>query len=374
MACLAMMMLTAARHRAVSPSPAAITISRSLIITDPAMLQGFGFDRVIGALVAHSSTTPLTFYRQWFDTQNPKPGLAVSDAPHCDDFITDGKPSFNGFPRRCPTAEGVLATTDPFLARDYTPIAIANRFDLAPADGSNCGQYRIIFAKTTVRSGDKLHVIFEPVLPNPNPSAGLEGCRNIAQEWADFSTIDSIEERRARLEQFFFDGALDPSHFVTGGIRTLQLANGTARYYQFHLQTKGTRILVVPGVLENTPSASLVNTPGFRDFFVAEEEALTVPDVNAVSVHLPDAYLVVESDSTLASGPLPQPFSGARDALGRLDFLGCTGCHTGGGGLPVALPMGAHVDLDQQVSPALRDVFAPYRLRVLTDFLAGKPH
>jgi len=30
-----------------------------------------------------------------FDTQNPKPGLAVADAPHCDDFLIDGQPSFN---------------------------------------------------------------------------------------------------------------------------------------------------------------------------------------------------------------------------------------------------------------------------------------
>src|SRR5213078_3402586 len=115
----------AARHRAAappSPQPPFIEITRSLVITDPAILDAFDFQRVLQTLIDRSgatTTTPLTLYRQWFDTQNPKPGLAVADAPHCDDFLTDGKPSFNGYPRRCPPPEGILATSDPFTAHDY---------------------------------------------------------------------------------------------------------------------------------------------------------------------------------------------------------------------------------------------------------------
>src|SRR5438128_11241322 len=156
-----------------------------MVITEPEMLQGFDFQRVLQALTAGTGTTPLALYQQWFDTQNPKPGLAVADAPHCDDFLTDGKPSFNGFPRRCPTPEGILATTDPFAAHDYTPIGITNRFDLTPLDGSNCGQYRIIYAKRMAQKFPKemLHIIFEGVLPNPNPSVGAAGCRVVAQFW-----------------------------------------------------------------------------------------------------------------------------------------------------------------------------------------------
>ena len=178
-----------ARHRAVAP-PAApdpdVNFRRSLVITRPEVINGFDFERVLQTLIERSgaTTTPLELYRQWFDTQNPKPGLAVADAPHCDDFITDGRPSFNGFPRRCPSPEGRLATTEPFAAHDYIPIGVTNRFDLAPADGSNCGQYRIVFAKTTVSPGDKLHIIFEGVLPNPNPAAGIARCRPVAHSGA----------------------------------------------------------------------------------------------------------------------------------------------------------------------------------------------
>src|SRR5438309_9629395 len=119
----------AARHRVVSPAPAPppIDIMRSMVIVDSAILQAFDFQRVLQTLVDRSgatTTTPLSLYQQWFDTQNPKPGLVAADAPHCDDFLTDGKPSFNGFQRRCPTSEGMLATTDPFAAHDYTAIGI----------------------------------------------------------------------------------------------------------------------------------------------------------------------------------------------------------------------------------------------------------
>src|SRR2546421_2923831 len=94
----------AARHRAVappSPQPPFIEITRSLVITDPDVLDAFDFQRVLQALIDRSAatTTPLELYRQWFDTQNPKPGVAVADAPHCDDFLIDGKATFNGFPR-----------------------------------------------------------------------------------------------------------------------------------------------------------------------------------------------------------------------------------------------------------------------------------
>src|SRR5689334_19621888 len=164
-----LLLTVAARRRVISPAPAAppIDLRRSLVITDPAILDGFDLQRVLQALIDRSgatSTTPLSLYQQWFDTQNPKPGMAVADAPHCDDFLTNGKPSFNGFPRRCPTPEGILALSNPFAAHDYTPIGITNRFDLTPADGSNCGQYRIVYAKMDGGTpGRHVRIIFEPV-------------------------------------------------------------------------------------------------------------------------------------------------------------------------------------------------------------------
>ncbi len=92
------------------------------------------------------SVTSAQLYRQWLDTQNPKPGLADPASPHCDDFLKGGQPSFNDFPRRCPTPEANLAS-QPYFNGEYVPIGLTNRFDLAPPNGSNCGEYRLVFAR-----------------------------------------------------------------------------------------------------------------------------------------------------------------------------------------------------------------------------------
>jgi len=221
----------AARRRVVTPS-LPLDARRSLVVTDQAILDGFSFERVMNAVVGRSGTrtTAIRLYQQLFDTQNAKPGLVAPDAAHCDDYIVDGKPGFNGLPRRCPTDEGALATTDPFASGEHIPLGLINRFDLTPVDGSNCGQYRIIFAKRSNSAFRRLHFIFEAVLPNPTPSEGIEGCRAVAQFWADLSNVNSISERRARLERFFFTGldgfdpVFDPDHYSAasgGGIRTM---------------------------------------------------------------------------------------------------------------------------------------------------------
>jgi hypothetical protein len=92
------------RRRSVRPAPNApivLDARRSFSVTDQAILDGFSFERVLNAIVERSATTTtsLELIRQLFDTQNPKPGLVAAGAPHCDDFLVDGKPAFNGFAR-----------------------------------------------------------------------------------------------------------------------------------------------------------------------------------------------------------------------------------------------------------------------------------
>ena len=147
--------------------------------------------------------------RRMFDTQTPRSGAIDPDGPHCDDTLTNGVPSFNGFPRRCPTPESKLAAVQN-LAGQFFTLGLMNRFDQAPEDGSNCGQYRMVFAhhdgETSASTQVRRHLIFEAVLPNPNPSLGLAACRPVAQFWASLSAIDSMDERRAQLEKFFVQG------------------------------------------------------------------------------------------------------------------------------------------------------------------------
>ena len=322
-------LLAGAKRRAVGERPPlAINAQRSMLISDQIILQSFTFQRVLDQLVSRSGVAGLTagqLYRQWFDTQNPKPGLFDVNAPHCDDFLTDGKPSLNGIPRRCPTAEGALAAA-PYGPDEYVPLALVNRFDLAAADGSNCGQYRIVFARQASKPTDKLHIIFEAVVPNPHPEVGLSGCREVARFWANLSAEDSPAARRDQLETFFFTGlagyapVVDPANYDgsanQSGVRTLEFGGNAnrARFYQFRLTkscaSAGCTLRMNPDVLENLPFGRYFDghdtsavASGFRDAFIGQIASLAVNDADLFEMHIPATYLMGESD------PVDDPFA-----------------------------------------------------------------
>jgi hypothetical protein len=430
---------TTSRRRAASP-PTVITQvdpHRSMIVTDLALLEGFTFQRVLDQLIARSGVPNITsaqLFRQWFDTQNPKPGLADAAAPHCDDFMTDGSPSFNGLPRHCPTLEGALAAT-PFTSGEYFPIALVNRFDQAPADGSNCGQFRLVFARTMPFT-QRLHIIMEPVLRNPNPAAGLAGCRAVAEFWAGLTKVDSQAERRAKLESFYFDGLLgmppviDPDNFSAasgGGIRTTQMGGDhQPRMYQFRLTkecTTACTLRMTPDGLQNMPPGAFFDSastmPGaqaFQDAFVEQVPNLAVRDVNEYFMEIPRPLLLAESNPPFDKEPAfiyRAPFDRSKvaspgfrnriqeklTAIGstltpeqivtRADSQNCAGCHVGAGpvGEGVVFPHPIddlqHITEDApepgevgpryRISTAVQDVFIPHRMKILIDFLnSGK--
>src|SRR5216684_3053065 len=279
LAVFAFALLTSAKRHVSAPplKIGAINEQRSMLITDQVILQNFTLQRVLNQLVARSGVTGLTggqLYQQMLDTQNPKPGLFEAGAPHCDDFHTNGQPSFNGLPRRCPTAEAALAAA-PFGPTDYIPLAIVNRFDMAPADGSNCGQYRLVFARQATAPTDKLHFIFE----------GIAGYA---------PAIDPAN----------FDGSANQS-----GVRALEFGGepNRPRFYQFRL-TKNCNggactLRMMTDVLEDAPPATYFdgnNTSDVarasRDSFVSQVASLTIDDANLFQMHLPTNYLMADSD------------------------------------------------------------------------------
>lgn len=430
-----------ARHRAAAPPVNApsepitsLNARRSMVVTDIALLEGFTFQRFLDQIIARSgvhNVTSAQLYRQWFDTQNPKPGLADPAGPHCDDFMTNGTYSFNGYPRRCPTAEGMFAAT-PYTSGEYFPIALVNRFDQTPSDGSNCGQYRVIYAKQ-MAPGLRMHIILEPVVRNPNPSAGLAGCRPIAQFWADLTKIDSIAERRAKLEQFYFDGipgvapVIDPDHFgVTGGgIRTTQISeiNSAPRMYQFHVtkdcSSGDCTLRMTPDVLNNMVFGDLFlstdnsgKAKAFRDVFVEQVPNLAVRNANEFFMDIPRDYQIAESDpydDIIKAFEYVKSFNKTKitapdfrnriqakltaisstltpeDIVHRAETQNCVGCHflSGPVGEGVSFPKSIdgiqHVTEDTKepgeggqrylISDGMRDGFIPHRMQILIDYL-----
>ena len=354
---IALFLVAAGRRRAVIPERPLPSLSqlRSFAVTDLVILDGFPFERVRTAL---------------------------------------GGPGIDG---------------------DFIPLALINRFDMTPAGGANCGQYRIIYAAR----GERMHLSLEGVLPNPNPAAGIRACRPIARFWADLSGVADPIERRERLQQFFFDGVdgfaplMKAEHFSAasgGGIRSFE----PGQMRQFRLQ-KG---VLQPDRLENTPpgawfDATRVDPDAvrFRDTFVEQVPNLAVADVNRYFMSVPRDLTALENDSIAFSTAFTAGLQSAEgrafearisaelqrigstltpgEVVLRAETMTCIGCHSHSGpighGLSFPESLGlAHVSEEftkpgpdgprYMTSQAMWEVFIPNRMRMLQGFLeSGLP-
>lgn len=414
-ALLSLLVLVSAKRRAVSPLPVAdlkLDADRSFAITDKAILEGFPFLSVLDAITAYNGITSEGLFRQWWSLQTE---------PHCKEMLNDTA-------RRCPTEEGALATAT-FRPEDFIPIGIVNRFD--QASDSQCGQYRLVYANRNATAQEAFHVIFEAELPNPRPEIGLQGCRPVAQFWADLSKIDSESVRRTKLEQFFYEGIpgfapaihADHYHRNQSGIRTLQFNNISKfpNFYQFRLVRENGTLAMKADVLENVSFSPLIDASNiddrskrFRQVYLENVKNLAVRDANLYFMRIPSEFQVQDSkpdkvyefalnNAYFKSLAKPEGQAFEAEIKAELQRLGstitpmelvtraetqtCIGCHFSGPGTPVgegvefppALDRMSHVSerggtaTQFAISPAMKNVFVPHRMKILRDFLlSGK--
>ncbi|WP_437722184.1 hypothetical protein [Sorangium sp. So ce861] len=335
-----------------------IDLRKSLIVTketDPNILAEFPLGFVLQRLLTSvgSSQDPEVFYKRWWDTQNDAAHAAFTDADaiHCDDEIdSNGDETLNGFPYTCPRNEGVLAHTDelnPTLNSPFNPdgpnfmepVALVNRFDLAPKEGgSHCGEYRIIYAKKSAGATDRNFIIFEAQLPNPHPECGVAACLPVAEFWANLSDPNmTATQRQAALEGFYFYGrpelpdfapVIKASHFMAGRgqIRTNQFMASSRGFQpwvlrEFKLELDNDpspRLFVKPVTVKENPfpglfNASFASDPrgaAFQSSFLDALDGL-VPsgsDENDISLRtLPDQELFNSGESIMDPGNPPDP-------------------------------------------------------------------
>jgi hypothetical protein len=312
-----------------------LDVRRSLAVTDVEILKRFPLARVMDQLARDTKVKGLTgiaLFQQWWDTQNPKPGLGRG--PHCDDQTdATGKTTLNGYPYDCRPgpSEGAQASCTSFddPACAYLPIGLFNRFDLAPENGAHCGEHRIIYAKQTGQTvgTDRNLIIFEGVLPNPFPRAGLQGCRRLIEAWAELSSIDRISARAERLERIFFSGIWPFPPVVRtasygdndsgyGQVRTNQFMIAVRPFIwtlrEFKLSTdcakrnRCTSAQFVPVTVKNNPIAQLFGDPA-SDPRVAEFQLQLVRDnvaslagtgLTDIAMSTPDAFNSGQSHSS----------------------------------------------------------------------------
>jgi len=324
---------------AVQPSPN-VDARRTLAITEQPILANFGLERVLGQLIATGGVTGQTataLFQQWWDTQNPGPGLGLG--PHCDDVVSGGTPLVNGYPYLCrpAPAEGAQAACDPFAAGSacaYVPIGLFMRFDLAPANGGTCGQYRIVYAKTSGRTDTQNRnlVIFEAALPNPHLTQGIRGCEKIVRAWAELSLEPNLDKRRVQLERFYFDGYQEFAPVVqyqnfgdnptgAGQIRTNQFVQPDAprvwTLREFKLAKSCTpqcKVSFVPasdkvnpfGPLFD-PAAGDANTLAFQTEFLTQVPALAATNPNEIAMNTSDLFNSPQSQAASSTNETNYP-------------------------------------------------------------------
>jgi hypothetical protein len=214
----------------------------ALVVRDPQVLAEFELPDVLDAIAMRSGipgTTGADIWRRWWATQRERTSSDPSDEPRC----TDNGRTINGYPIDCPRPEHEL---EALPSSSHRPVALFNRFDLARADGSTCGEYRIVYAFDGPKLGvsGRNFLILEAVLPNPNPSCGIAACKPVVELWAGLEDLDSAGQAEA-LRDFYFDGldgfapVIHPAHYGLGGGSG---GYGTSRTGQFR-----TNQFITPG-------------------------------------------------------------------------------------------------------------------------------
>jgi hypothetical protein len=186
-----------------------------VVFNKPELLkEPFSFEKTLEHIIASSetgtSTTPAELVQSMIDSQsltsaiNPDSGL---DTPMD--------------PRDLESQINPQAAVD-----EWFPVGVFNRLDMAPLDGSHCGEYRIVYANpdfnaidSTLQAG-RFFTIFEAAIPNPSPEEGILGCLPIAKFWASLADPDLSDEQRVeRLEKFFYQGVEESDQTIPPAVK-----------------------------------------------------------------------------------------------------------------------------------------------------------
>ena len=308
------------------PPPDGTRPDPTLVNTDPFVMDRFGLRKVLAHLIRRGGAThqtPVALYQQLWDTLETRSEAKFS-GPHCDDLET---PSINGFPIECRRIEADLKDSDPSL---FVPVALTNRFDLAPADGANCGEYRIVYAMRPFTDVDRNFIIFEGLLLNPTPRRGLEGCRPVVNFWESLTNYN-VRTPRGKLllanalDNFYFNGlpgfapVLEPTNLglspngapSEGRVRTNLFGNAPTWQLREHRMARACehercQLYFDPAPVADNPFPALFDgsnpAPEAADFqseFISQVENLANDDMNLISMDVDERFYAGQSTSTV---------------------------------------------------------------------------
>ena len=192
---------------------ASVVPQRSLIERNETALTGFTVAQAL-TRIAQNANLPITgtvWHDNLFKTMARQETFPGEPGPFCNSGGVFPQ-TINGFIVGC---AGIASPLVGQLAK-WKPLAVSNRFDLAPTGGENCGEARVSFFMPpgSVTAPARSFIIFESVLPNPQPELGLDGCRAVQSFWHGLATIADPAARGAKLAQAFLTG--EPSLTAAG--------------------------------------------------------------------------------------------------------------------------------------------------------------
>jgi hypothetical protein len=403
--------------------------ARSLAIVDATALAKFGFARTMNRIRSTASVasteTNVGVYKRWMKTSG-----ASEAAGDCDDAAIDP----NDYGISCPRSNDLLlSTVNPFASTatvTFQPVAVMNRFDLAPTSGVTCGEYRIVYAmsSTDAAIAGRAFIIFEAALLNPTPEAGLDACLPVAQFWQGLSQDASATSRAAKLEKFFFTGgavagfpaAVNAAHYGlaqqtatqrnAGQVRTNFFLNSVEwNLREFKLRRTCTNaadtatctlgfehVTVKENPAEELFGGAHVRSSAFLTNFLNQVQTLASSNVDLIKMRTGADFNEFESlsqatavrysaagvTSTATRDAIRQKLTSigstltVNNILDRATTQTCAGCHQVsnnaalGGGLTWPGTNGfVHVDEQSGLSPALTTTFLPRRKTVLERFI-----
>ncbi len=402
----------------------------SLIVTDADILALFPLEEVMQQLadmgVASGTQTGVELFQQMWSSQRERDTAVDPDHhPFCD----DNGGTINGFPIQQNRPESAFENQQP---SSHKPTALVNRFDLAPTNGAHCGEYRIVYAFDSAPGMfGRNTIIFEAVLPNPNPGCGLAGCQEVVEFWASLTDEPDVNVRAAQLHDFYmnglpgFDPVVQPANYglvapgtPSGQIRTNQFIafqSWNLREYILEegcdVNTGDCELVVQQTTVKGNPSPEVWSgasplSPAYEASFISQMglQIPAVEDINNLGMETDEMFNSGESiaqggflnsavynanpslDTAIANAIPGSSFLEAQDITARAQTMTCGGCHQTSSNdnlgtndslgidlmWPAQSPSFVHIDENSNLSTALTmpGGFLDRRKQVMEDFLS----
>lgn len=227
------------------------------------------------------------------------------------------EPTLNGYEQQCRPSEGNQINSPADAMARYRATALVNRLDLTSGDASDCGEFRIIYARRPGFLGvfDRSLINFEARMPNPTPGDPAS-CLPIQEFWAALTSEPDASLRAQQLEEFYYEGlpgfppAISLAHFSEAG--SAGAKGGQVRLNLFMTELRGwvlkelkldTSVGFKPVFVRSNPVGflfdeeatspviALAQGPSFRANFLRDMESLVrnPTDINAFALTDPSA-------------------------------------------------------------------------------------